>query len=148
MGKWEPYPQSPSPPVPQSPSHEHDSRQTPFSTPGPRRGTHRPGEPRPGAPARAGARAARRPGEKVNVIYAGVDLARFDAAKADGARVRREWGAAPGERLLVQVGAREWKGWKDLVRAAALLAADFPKLKTAVVACEDDAKKREVSAFA
>ena len=28
------------------------------------------------------------------------------------------------------------------------LAADFPKLKTVVVACEDDAKKAEVSAFA
>jgi glycosyltransferase involved in cell wall biosynthesis len=90
----------------------------------------------------------RLPPEKVNVIYAGVDLARFDPAKADGALVRREWGAAAGETVLVQVGAREWKGWKDLVRAAALLAADFPKLKTAVVACEDDAKKAEVSAFA
>ena len=90
----------------------------------------------------------RLPAEKVNVIYAGVDLARFDPAKADGARVRREWGAAPGETLLVQVGAREWKGWKDLIRAAALLAADFPRLKTVVVACEDDAKKAEVSAFA
>jgi glycosyltransferase involved in cell wall biosynthesis len=90
----------------------------------------------------------RLPPEKVNVIYAGVDLARFDPAKADGARVRREWGVAPGEAVLVQVGAREWKGWKDLIRAAAILAADFPKLKTAVVACEDDAKKAEVSAFA
>jgi glycosyltransferase involved in cell wall biosynthesis len=85
---------------------------------------------------------------KVNVIYAGVDLARFDPAKVDGARVRREWGIAPGETVLVQVGAREWKGWKDLIRAAAILAADFPKLKTAIVACEDDAKKAEVSAFA
>ena len=90
----------------------------------------------------------RLPPERVNVIYAGVDLSRFDPAKADGARVRREWGAEPGETLLVQVGAREWKGWKDLVRAAALLAADFPKLKTAVVACENDAKMAEVSAFA
>ncbi len=90
----------------------------------------------------------RLPPERVNVIYAGVDLSRFDPAKADGARVRREWGAEPGETLLVQVGAREWKGWKDLVRAAALLAADFPKLKTAVVACENDAKMAEVAAFA
>jgi glycosyltransferase involved in cell wall biosynthesis len=90
----------------------------------------------------------RLPPGKVNVIYAGVDLARFDPAKADGARVRREWGAASGETLLVQVGAREWKGWKDLIRAAALLAPDLPGLKTAIVACEDDAKKAEVSAFA
>jgi glycosyltransferase involved in cell wall biosynthesis len=88
------------------------------------------------------------PSEKVHVIYAGVDLARFDPAKTDRERVRREWGVSPGETLLVQVGAREWKGWKDLILAAALLAKDFPRLKTAIVACEDEAKKAEVSAFA
>ncbi len=88
------------------------------------------------------------PPEKVNVIYAGVDLSRFDPARADRDRIRREWGVASDERLLVQVGAREWKGWKDLIAAAGLLAVEFPKLKTAIVACEDDAKKAEVSAFA
>ena len=88
------------------------------------------------------------PPEKVNVIYAGVDLSRFDPAKADRQRVRREWGVAPDETLLVQVGAREWKGWKDLISAAAILGADYPRVKTAIVACEDDAKKAEVSAFA
>ena len=88
------------------------------------------------------------PPEKVNVIYAGVDLSRFDPAKSDRQRVRREWGVAPDETLVVQVGAREWKGWKDLISAAAILAADHSRLKTAIVACEDDAKKAEVSAFA
>jgi len=88
------------------------------------------------------------PRDKVNVIYAGVDLARFDPEKTDRRLVRREWGVAPDESLLVQVGAREWKGWNDLVGASATLAGDFPKLKTAIVACEDDAKKAEVSTFA
>lgn len=86
--------------------------------------------------------------EKVQVIYAGVDLARFDPARSDGARVRREWEVAPEDPLIVQVGAREWKGWRDLVSAAAMLASEFPKLTTAIVACEDEAKKREVSSFA
>jgi len=88
------------------------------------------------------------PPEKVNVIYAGVDLSRFDPAKTDRHRVRREWNVASEETLLVQVGAREWKGWRDLITAAALLAPDFPKLKVAILACEDDAKKAEVSALA
>jgi len=88
------------------------------------------------------------PEEKVHVVYAGVDLERFDPAKADGARVRREWGIAPDESLVLQVGARLWKGWQDLVSATARLAGEFSKLKTAIVACEDDAKKAEVRAFA
>jgi glycosyltransferase involved in cell wall biosynthesis len=88
------------------------------------------------------------PPDRVNVVYAGVDLERFDPRKADRERVRRELGVAPEETLVLQVGAREWKGWKDLIRASALLAGEFPRLKTAVVACEDDAKKAEVAAFA
>ncbi|HEY3173724.1 MAG TPA: glycosyltransferase family 4 protein [Thermoanaerobaculia bacterium] len=88
------------------------------------------------------------PPEKVHVIYAGVDMARFDPSRADGARVRQEWGVGAQEKLLLQVGARDWKGWRDLVSAAALLAADFPDLRTAVVACKDEAEKDRVRAFA
>ena len=84
----------------------------------------------------------------VHVIYAGADLSVFDPARADGARVRREWGVSPDDTLLVQVGAREWKGWRDLVSATALLAPEFPRLRTAIVACEDEAKKADVLVFA
>jgi glycosyltransferase involved in cell wall biosynthesis len=88
------------------------------------------------------------PAEKVHVIYAGVDLAVFDPGKADGQKVRREWGVLGDETLLVQVGARQWKGWRDLLAGAALLSKEFPKLKTAVVACKDDAQKALVAGVA
>jgi glycosyltransferase involved in cell wall biosynthesis len=88
------------------------------------------------------------PAEKVHVIYAGVDLAVFDPKKADGQKIRREWGIAGDETLLVQVGAREWKGWRDLLAGAALVAKEFPKLKTAVVACKDDGEKALVAGVA
>ncbi|HMA18809.1 MAG TPA: glycosyltransferase family 4 protein, partial [Thermoanaerobaculia bacterium] len=88
------------------------------------------------------------PPEKVHVVYAGVDLSRFDPASADGRRIRREWGVPAEEALLVQVGARDWKGWRDLLSAAAILAPDFPRLTTAIVACKDDAEKDRVRAFA
>ena len=88
------------------------------------------------------------PPERVHVVYAGVDLARFDPSRADGPRVRREWGISDDEELLVQVGARDWKGWRDLVSAAALLAPEFPGLRTAVVACKDEAERERVLTFA
>ena len=88
------------------------------------------------------------PPEKVHVIYAGVDLTRFDPARADGGKIRREWAIAEGEPLLLQVGAREWKGWRDLFEAARLLAPEFPKLVTAVVACKNAAEEEKVAAVA
>lgn len=88
------------------------------------------------------------PPEKVHVVHAGVDVSRFDPTRVDGGGVRREWEVPPDEKLLVTVGAREWKGWRDLLSAAALLAADFPNLRTAVVACKDEAEKERVRAFA
>ncbi|HSE65101.1 MAG TPA: glycosyltransferase family 4 protein [Thermoanaerobaculia bacterium] len=88
------------------------------------------------------------PAAKVHVVYAGVDLSRFDPARADGRRIRREWGVPTEEALVVQVGAREWKGWRDLVSAAAILAPDSPRLTMAIVACKDDAEKERVRAFA
>jgi glycosyltransferase involved in cell wall biosynthesis len=88
------------------------------------------------------------PPEKVHVVYAGVDLAIFDPKKADGGEIRREWGVAADETLLVQVGAREWKGWRDLLAGAALVAKEFPKLKTAVVACKDETQKALVAGVA
>lgn len=86
--------------------------------------------------------------EKVHVVYAGVDLSRFDPGRADGAKVRREWNVADDEELVLQVGARDWKGWRDLVSASALLASDFRRLRTAIVACKDEAERERVLAFA
>lgn len=93
-------------------------------------------------------RSAGVPPEKVHVVYAGVDLSRFDPERADGARVRREWGISPEEKLILQVGAREWKGWRDLVSAAALVAPGSPHLETAIVACKDEGERQRVLAFA
>ena len=88
------------------------------------------------------------PAAKVHVVYAGVDLSRFDPARADGGRVRREWGIGSDEKLVVQVGARDWKGWRDVLSAAAIAAAKRPELRTAIVACKDEAEKARVLAVA
>ncbi|HYK41076.1 MAG TPA: glycosyltransferase family 4 protein [Thermoanaerobaculia bacterium] len=90
----------------------------------------------------------RLPPEKVHVVYAGVDLAVFDRGRAKPARVREEWGVAENEMLLVQVGVREWKGWRDVIDAVSILGTEYPALKLALVACEDEAKIRQVVGYA
>ena len=77
--------------------------------------------------------------EKVHVVYAGVDPGVFDPAKVNGARIRREWGVADGQKLLVQVSARNYKGWRDLMAGAAMVSRKHPHLKVALVACPDEA---------
>lgn len=93
-------------------------------------------------------RSAGVPPGKVHVVYAGVDVSRFDPARADGAGVRREWRVPAGSKLLLQVGARDWKGWRDVVAAGALLAERVPDLVVAIVACKDEAEEERVRAFA
>ncbi len=86
--------------------------------------------------------------DQVRVIYAGVDLDVFDPGKLDRNEVRKEWGVRPDEFLVVQVGAREWKGWKHLVEATALARARVPNLRTAIVACKNEEQKAEVASHA
>ena len=86
--------------------------------------------------------------DQVRVIYAGVDLDVFDPARLDRGEVRREWGIGDDAFLVVQVGAREWKGWKHLVEATAVARSRVPGLRTAVVACKNEEQKREVAAYA
>lgn len=85
---------------------------------------------------------------QVRVIYAGVDSAVFDPARLDRGKVRAEWGIGLEEFLLVQVGAREWKGWKHLVEATALARESVPRLRTAIVACKSEEQKKEVADYA
>lgn len=86
--------------------------------------------------------------EKVHVIHGGVDTARFDPDRVKPSTVRREWQVRDEELLIVQVGGRDWKGWRDLLEAARLLAPRFPSLRIAIVACKDEAEERRVAAAA
>ncbi len=61
-------------------------------------------------------------GPPVVVVENPVDLARFDPARADGARVRRDLGIATGTPVLALVGQiTPWKGQDTAIRALAAL---------------------------
>lgn len=84
------------------------------------------------------------PPEKVAVVYAGTDLARFDPRRVDGSGIRRELGIPADAFLACQIGVREWRGWRDLVAAMKPLVEALPQAHLLLVACRDEAARREV----
>ena len=86
--------------------------------------------------------------EKVSVVYAGVDVARFDPARTDPAAVRTELGIPPEARVVGHVGMRDWKGWKELVRAFPAIRADHPDAHLLLVACTSPAQRDGVLGLA
>jgi len=84
------------------------------------------------------------PPEKVVVVYAGVDLRRFDPARVSGDGIRREFGIPADAFLVNQIGAREWKGWRYLVEAMPDVVKANPRAHLLLVACKDQAQIAEV----
>jgi len=83
---------------------------------------------------------------RVEVIHAGTDVTRFDPARADGARVRRELGLAQDAPVVGLVSVRDWKGWRELVTAFASVAARRPSARLVLAACPPDARREVVGA--
>lgn len=90
----------------------------------------------------------RLPEEKVQVIYAGTDVVRFDPAKWDARAFRREKNISDDRFLIAQVGVRDWKGWKELIDACAEVAKEQPRLHLALIGCRNDAEKNGVLDYA
>ncbi len=78
--------------------------------------------------------------ERVHVIHAGTDVARFDPVGADGVRVRRELALPPDAVVVGSVSVRDWKGWRELVAAFASVAPRHPEARLLLAACPDEAR--------
>lgn len=83
------------------------------------------------------------PPEKVEVVYAGTDVALFDPAKWDRRAFRREKGIADDRFVVAQVGVRDWKGWKELIDSVTGLDVHL-----LLIGCRGDAEKEEVMSYA
>jgi len=88
------------------------------------------------------------PLHKVGVVYAGVDLERFDASRTNPEGVRRELGIPSEARVVGHVGMRDWKGWKELMRAFPAVRADHPTAHLLLVACTSQAQREGVGELA
>lgn len=84
------------------------------------------------------------PPEKVVVIYAGTDVNHFDPAKWARENFRFEKNIGERDFLIGQVGVRDWKGWKELVDAVAMVQG----VRLALIGCRNDAEKNEVMSYA
>lgn len=89
-------------------------------------------------------RTGKLPPEKVEVVYAGVDLRRFDPDRVDGSGIRRELGLAEDAFVISQIGVRSWRGWTYLVEAMPEVVKVNPKAHLLLVACKDEAAIDEV----
>jgi glycosyltransferase involved in cell wall biosynthesis len=88
------------------------------------------------------------PKEKVEVVYAGTDVSLFDPERWDATAFRRQKGIAGDAFLVVQVGVRAWKGWKELIDAVASICPSHPTLHLALIGCRDANEREEVRVYA
>src|SRR3954451_18901557 len=90
----------------------------------------------------------RLPEDKVEVVYAGTDVALFDPDRWDARAFRREKNIADDRFLIAQVGVRDWKGWKELIDSVSDVVPAHPNVHLALIGCRNDDEKREVLAYA
>lgn len=84
------------------------------------------------------------PPDKVEVVYAGVDLTRFDPDRCDGSKVRNELAIDAEAHLVGHVGMRDWKGWKELLRAFPAVRERHPGAHLLLVGCSSDRQRQAV----
>lgn len=73
------------------------------------------------------------PYSKVQVVYAGTDVAVFDPERHDDRAFRREKGIGSDRFLIAQVGIRDWKGWKELIDAVAAVVLQHPRVHLVLI---------------
>jgi glycosyltransferase involved in cell wall biosynthesis len=90
------------------------------------------------------------PARKLRVLGNGIDLARFDRANVDPARIevlRKEFGAETDEVICGVVGRLVWeKGYREVLEAARLLRDRVPNLRFAIIGPLDMDKRDAVTA--
>lgn len=87
------------------------------------------------------------PGDKIRVVYGGVDTARFRPLPAEREPVRREWGIPDTAAVsVVAANLLRQKGHGDYLQAAALLRRDSPDLWHVLAGGGDQTPWREMAA--
>lgn len=81
--------------------------------------------------------------KKIEVVYAGTDMTRFDRNRVDPVRFRKREGIPADAFVILQSGTRDWKGWKQGVDAFEALRARVPDSRLMMVG--NDGADREAA---
>ncbi|HVR42858.1 MAG TPA: glycosyltransferase family 4 protein [Thermoanaerobaculia bacterium] len=85
---------------------------------------------------------------KVEVVYAGTDVTEFDPERWDRGDFRTERGIRSDAFVFAQVGVRDWKGWRELTDAFALVHRKHPRSRLMLIAFRGAAQRDEIAAYA
>ncbi|MBI2212055.1 MAG: glycosyltransferase family 4 protein [Acidobacteria bacterium] len=88
------------------------------------------------------------PREKVEVVYAGTDVESFDPAHWSRIDFRAERGVGDDEFVYMQVGIRDWKGWRELVESFADVASCRDRVRLVLVAYKSEQERRAIEEYA
>lgn len=88
------------------------------------------------------------PPEKIEVIYAGVDVSVFDPERWDRNDFRREKNIPADAFLFAQVGVRDWKGWRELIDAFSDVRKRHAEARLALIAVKNEEQEADVRAYA
>lgn len=88
------------------------------------------------------------PPGKVEVVYAGTDVDLFDPGRWPRDDFRAERGLPANDFVYMQVGIRDWKGWRELVDAFSAVARERRGVRLVLVAYKRDEDRREIERYA
>jgi len=86
--------------------------------------------------------------ERVEVVYAGVDITLFDAARWNRDDFRSEKQIPADLFLFAQVGVRDWKGWRELIDAFAVVRRTYANARLALIAVKNQDQGRQIGMHA
>lgn len=86
--------------------------------------------------------------ERIELIYAATDTSLFSPERWDPRDFRAEKSMDPEAFLVAQVGVRDWKGWRDLVDAFAVIHRKHSHTRLALIDCKNKEQENEVRSYA
>lgn len=93
-------------------------------------------------------RTGKLPAEKVEVIYAGTDVAVFDPDQCDRKAFRGEKRLPRDHFLIGQVGVRDWKGWQELIDSVADVVPRHSDIHLVLIGCRNETESSAVRHYA